>query len=482
MDRLIFLSFFCCLPLLLCSLCAVAPLANNNFFSSTPPPPPSPRFGPGPHRVEITYAVGEVDYYQEHYEGDPPPPPVVTAHDERPRHKFIIELAPLDLVPHAVHLFLEQADHGLLNGTYLYLNGPHIIQAGPQNDYDGEGEFGNWVWVDEHDPSDAATREGDPSIGASAARTRSRSRSRSADEKEGGGGGGGRGPLGQTTTHRRLTAVDDGGADGAAVPTGSEDEGDGTDDYYSGDYDEEEEDEDEAEWADEDDRTKKFSDLGLDRLAFPDYSADYPHLPWTLGYTGRPGGPDWYINKVDNTKGHGPGGQSQHPLSEQGDSCFGIVSAEGGGRELLVQHVFSQEIYADETQWNYFMKEPVEIVGAIVLTKQPQVEKIHLGKALHPHHHHKHSQHHPHLGTAEHFAVVLRDALEPPGMNPVDSGPKSAAAPDGGSETSDGRPSQDLARPTEQGKTDAAGKDNVYRPALHHRKPRLPKIGRAAEA
>jgi hypothetical protein len=50
---------------------------------------------------------------------------------------------------------------------------------------------------------------------------------------------------------------------------------------------------------------KRFSDVSLDTLSFPEYSPDFPHLPWTIGFTGRPGGPDWYINKADNRVSHG---------------------------------------------------------------------------------------------------------------------------------------------------------------------------------
>lgn len=106
---------------------------------------------------------------------------------------FVVEMAPLDDVPHAVHVFLEQVQHGLWNGCYFYLNGPHVIQAGPQLSEEDETED---------------------------------------DEEE-----------------DRTTAM------------------------------------------------KPFVSQGLDKLAFPDYSENFPHLPWTLGFTGRPGGPDFYINK-----------------------------------------------------------------------------------------------------------------------------------------------------------------------------------------
>ena len=47
---------------------------------------------------------------------------------------IIMELAPLRLMPHAVHLFLEQVYHGLWNGCSFVINGPHVFQAGPEVD------------------------------------------------------------------------------------------------------------------------------------------------------------------------------------------------------------------------------------------------------------------------------------------------------------------------------------------------------------
>lgn len=175
---------------------------------------------------------------------------------------FTIQLAPLDLVPHAIHLFLEQVDHGLWNeNAFFYLNGPHVLQAGPQ-----------MIW----------------------------------DEEE----------------EEDLEVV-------------------------------------------EENRVSKFASLDLEELIFPDYSSDYPHEQWTVGFTGRPGGPDMYINKVDNTKSHGPGGQSQHALAEFGDSCFGIVTE---GRENL-RKLYAMETYAED-EWQWMMVDPVEIVHATVLTKK----------------------------------------------------------------------------------------------------------------
>jgi len=265
------------------------------------------RFGPGPHKVEITYMVGDEA-------------------GENLRYNFVIEMAPLNQVPHAVHLFLEQVDHGLMDGTHFYLNGPHIVQAGPQP-----------KWTDVTDGTDDAftgdgTKLKQNKISGSATETLDKYDKKSAEAK--------------------VEVYDD--------------------DEYEWTYSTEE-------YYEEDKRTKAFQDLGLDSLAFPDYSDDYPHLPWTVGFTGRPGGPDWYINKVNNSKSHGPGGQKHHALEEQGDSCFGTISSDGDGRSSLAKQVFGMDVYGDNSEWHHFLDHPVEIVSATILTKNPILDRhLHL--------------------------------------------------------------------------------------------------------
>jgi len=267
------------------------------------------RFGPGPHKVQVTFAV-----------------PAVDPNDEKKRFSFVIEFAPLEKVPHAIHLFLEQVDHGLLEGTHFYLNGPHIVQAGPQPDWTvGDGG-------DENDDAFHGSTGEKEKISGNALQTIKKYERQAARNK--------------------VIVYDD--------------------DEYESSYSAED-------YFEEDTRTKKFQDLGLDQLAFPDYHPEYPHVPWTVGFTGRPGGPDWYINKVDNTEVHGPGGQPQHDLEEQGDSCFGTISLEGEGRSALAGNIYSSDVYADSTEWHHFISSPIEIVHATILTKNPILDRhIHL--------------------------------------------------------------------------------------------------------
>lgn len=58
-------------------------------------------------------------------------------------------------------------------------------------------------------------------------------------------------------------------------------------------------------------------------LVFQEYSEFFPHVKYSLGFAGRPGGPQFYISMKDNTRCHGPG--SQRSTTNEADSCFGII-------------------------------------------------------------------------------------------------------------------------------------------------------------
>ena len=76
----------------------------------------------------------------------------------------------------------------------------------------------------------------------------------------------------------------------------------------------------------------RFVNSRLDKMPFQEYNDEFPHDKYTVGFAGRPGGPDFYINKINNSVNHGPGGQTHHDLHEEADPCFGRLV---GGMEIL---------------------------------------------------------------------------------------------------------------------------------------------------
>ena len=77
------------------------------------------KFGPGPHRVEVKVAYD-------------PNSNIYGASDEQQHGgTMVLQLAPVDLMPHTVYWFLEQVDRGLYDGCSFHRNAGHVIQAGP---------------------------------------------------------------------------------------------------------------------------------------------------------------------------------------------------------------------------------------------------------------------------------------------------------------------------------------------------------------
>jgi cyclophilin family peptidyl-prolyl cis-trans isomerase len=141
-----------------------------------------------------------------------------------------MEMAPLDLMPHTVNLFLQQVHRQLWDGTYVTVNARHVIQIGPSYE-------------------DAIANVG-------------------SDE--------------QRSYHH-------------------------------------------------------FHAEGLDKVSYQEYSPKYPHEQYTIGMAGRPSGPDFYINKMNNTVMHGPGGQmNDSDMHNEADPCFGrMVNGTGSFVEIL---------------------------------------------------------------------------------------------------------------------------------------------------
>lgn len=69
-------------------------------------------------------------------------------------------------------------------------------------------------------------------------------------------------------------------------------------------------------------RTKRDDFGELAHVPFSEYSDHFPHAPYTLGLNGKPSGPDFYINRMDNTVPHGPAG---HQKDGSAEPCFAKV-------------------------------------------------------------------------------------------------------------------------------------------------------------
>ena len=147
------------------------------------------------------------------------------------------------------------------------------------------------------------------------------------------------------------------------------------------------------------DKMQPFADMKLDKLSFQEYSHEHPHEQYTVGFAGRPGnisfqlcwciffpyliaqsgtkaistvaattypfgpgGPDFYINKIDYTETNGPGGQHYYVLHEEADPCFGKV-VKG---TYVIDRISSLPTDIDDG----ILQNPVHILKATILPNQ----------------------------------------------------------------------------------------------------------------
>jgi hypothetical protein len=58
---------------------------------------------------------------------------IVGQEDTWYRKSFTLEMAPISMMPHSIHLFLQQVSYGLWNKRWFYIHGPHVLLAGRDN-------------------------------------------------------------------------------------------------------------------------------------------------------------------------------------------------------------------------------------------------------------------------------------------------------------------------------------------------------------
>lgn len=75
-------------------------------------------------------------------------------------------------------------------------------------------------------------------------------------------------------------------------------------------------------------------------LAFQEYSPDFPHVQYSLGFAGRPSSDAFYVSTVDNTYNHGPGSQNS---ATEADACFAkLVGGKQGASASVIKRLDKQ--------------------------------------------------------------------------------------------------------------------------------------------
>jgi len=116
---------------------------------------------------------------------------------------------------------------------------------------------------------------------------------------------------------------------------------------------------------------KLEAEPSIGHVLFQEYSPAMRHLQYTLGYPGRPGGPEFYVNMEDNSELHGPGGGQHSNLNDimlDADPCFARVIRGFNTMERIHRStVVEDDEETSPRQVKYGMVHPVGIRSMRVL-------------------------------------------------------------------------------------------------------------------
>lgn len=100
-----------------------------------------------------------------------------------------------------------------------------------------------------------------------------------------------------------------------------------------------------------------------DRMPFQEYNKEYPHKKGTLGYAGRPSGPEFYVSIQDNTKAHGPGSQQKHNPYEADCIIGTVIEGMEDGTVARIHTMPGKEFLGDKKKWVLIRRMHVLIPG-----------------------------------------------------------------------------------------------------------------------
>jgi hypothetical protein len=86
-------------------------------------------------------------------------------------------------------------------------------------------------------------------------------------------------------------------------------------------------------------------------MPFQEYSKEYPHNKGTVGYAGRPSGPEFYISIEDNSENHGPGSQQKRNPYEADCVIGKVIRGMEDGTVARVHKMPGREFLSNKDDW-----------------------------------------------------------------------------------------------------------------------------------
>jgi len=211
------------------------------------------KYGIGPHYVEM-----QVDFDPAAKEDQ------LSKQNTNTGDRVILELAPIDLMPHSVYFFLEQVHNKLYDGFSFHINADHVIQAGPKPNFSHLEHLAL-------PSSSSSTISNDDTL-----------------------------PPPSSSQQHQNTVGDNKGLIHSKVVTKESNLYEISDKIFS-----------------------NFINSGLKSVLFAEYSPKFPHQEMTLGFAG--GSFNFYISMEDNSKAHGPVTDDKREQYSDGEPCFAKV-------------------------------------------------------------------------------------------------------------------------------------------------------------
>lgn len=112
-------------------------------------------------------------------------------------------------------------------------------------------------------------------------------------------------------------------------------------------------------------------------MPFQEYSREYPHKKGTIGYAGRPSGPEFYVSIEDNSRNHGPGSQQKKNPNEADCIIGTVIQGMEDGTAARIHTMPGREFIGDKKKWVWIRRMHIMVPdgrgGYVELFSSPDV-------------------------------------------------------------------------------------------------------------
>ena len=98
-------------------------------------------------------------------------------------------------------------------------------------------------------------------------------------------------------------------------------------------------------------------------MPFQEDSKEYPHKKGTVGYAGRPSGPEFYVSIQDHSRAHGPGSQQKRNPYEADCIIGTVIQGMEDGTVPRIHTMPGKEFLGDKKKWVWIRRMHILVPG-----------------------------------------------------------------------------------------------------------------------